>query len=154
MHDFNFAFSDNLTGNLYRNPDEIPANGKDDDRNGLVDDYHGFNFDAGTAVLTYNEAPAESFSPQTMHGFMCAAIICGRGVPGQQYEFGIAPEARWTGVVGSTRLEQAVQWAAEQGARSVDGLGMLIEQAAESFWLWRQVRPDTVPLRELLRREL
>ena len=45
-------------------------------------------------------------------------------------------------------------WAAEQGARSVDGLGMLIEQAAESFWLWRQVRPDTVPLRELLRREL
>jgi shikimate dehydrogenase len=47
-----------------------------------------------------------------------------------------------------------LRWAAEQGARSVDGLGMLIEQAAESFWLWRQVRPDTVPLRELLRREL
>ncbi|WP_110630587.1 shikimate dehydrogenase [Salinicola salarius] len=47
-----------------------------------------------------------------------------------------------------------LRWAAEQGALSVDGLGMLIEQAAESFWLWRQVRPDTVPLRELLRREL
>ncbi|WP_110643480.1 shikimate dehydrogenase [Salinicola sp. CPA57] len=47
-----------------------------------------------------------------------------------------------------------LRWAAEQGARSVDGLGMLIEQAAESFWLWRQVRPDTAPLRELLRREL
>ncbi len=129
VHDFNFAFSDNLTGNLYRNPDEIPANGKDDDRNGLVDDYHGFNFDAGTAVLTYNEAPAESFSPQSMHGFMCAAIVCGRGVPGKPYEFGIAPEARWAGVVGSTRLEQAVQWAAQQGADtysmsfSVPGLG-------------------------------
>lgn len=47
-----------------------------------------------------------------------------------------------------------LRWAAEQGARSVDGLGMLIEQAAESFWLWRQVRPDTAPLREMLRREL
>ncbi|MFP6752129.1 MAG: hypothetical protein VB855_10660 [Pirellulaceae bacterium] len=83
VHDFNFVFSENLTGNLYRNPAEIPANGKDDDRNGFVDDYHGFNFDTDTAVLTTSEAPAESFSPQTMHGFMCAAIICGRGVPGQ-----------------------------------------------------------------------
>ena len=129
VHDFNFVFSDNLTGNLYRNPGEIPANGKDDDRNGLVDDYHGFNFDANSAVLTYNEAPAESFSPQSMHGFMCAAIVCGRGVPGKPYEFGIAPEARWSGVIGSSRLEQTVQWAAEQGADtysmsfSVPGLG-------------------------------
>lgn len=47
-----------------------------------------------------------------------------------------------------------LRWASAQGARTVDGLGMLIEQAAESFWIWRQVRPDTAPLRELLREEL
>ncbi|MQU14822.1 shikimate dehydrogenase, partial [Pseudomonas sp. FSL R10-2189] len=37
-------------------------------------------------------------------------------------------------------------WASEQGAGKVmDGLGMLAEQAAEAFYLWRGVRPDTAP---------
>lgn len=45
-----------------------------------------------------------------------------------------------------------VRWGKEQGAvQSVDGLGMLVEQAAESFTLWRGVRPETAPVIQLLR---
>lgn len=46
-----------------------------------------------------------------------------------------------------------VQWGIQHGAtRSIDGLGMLVEQAAESFYLWRGVRPDTSAVIQALRR--
>jgi shikimate dehydrogenase len=45
-----------------------------------------------------------------------------------------------------------LSWAEAQGAaRTADGLGMLIEQAAESFFIWRGVRPVTAPIFEMLR---
>ena len=45
-------------------------------------------------------------------------------------------------------------FAASCGATTRDGLGMLVEQAADAFALWRGVRPDTAPILERMRASL
>ncbi len=48
-----------------------------------------------------------------------------------------------------------VTWAKEQGAeKAIDGLGMLVEQAAESFAIWRGVRPETESVIRKIRNSL
>ena len=47
-----------------------------------------------------------------------------------------------------------IGWAQASGAVGRDGLGMLIEQAAEAFFIWRGVRPASAPVLSALRAEM
>jgi len=55
-------------------------------------------------------------------------------------------------MVYGNRPTPFMEWATKQGNHAVDGLGMLVEQAAEAFFIWRGVRPQTATVIEQLRK--
>lgn len=100
---------------------------------GGFDDWSGQAFDViinGTAASLHGDLPP---LPESVFADSCTCY---------DLMYGAQPTAFMT-------------WAARHpGVRVHDGLGMLVEQAAESFFLWREVRPDTAPVIAQLRRDL
>lgn len=58
-----------LARNMWKNPNEIPGNGQDDDGNGYIDDVYGYDF------ANHDAEPLDDHS----HGSHCAGIIAGIG---------------------------------------------------------------------------
>jgi shikimate dehydrogenase len=59
----------------------------------------------------------------------------------------VGPQSFCYDLVYGSQDTPFVTWAkAQRAGRAVQGWGMLVEQAAEAFWLWRGVRPDTKQL--------
>ena len=78
-----------------------------------------------------------------------AASLSGGGIP-------VDPEVLRPGSLALDMMygpaaQAFLDWARAHGAIARDGLGMLVEQAAESFALWRGVRPDTAPVLAAMR---
>jgi shikimate dehydrogenase len=66
----------------------------------------------------------------------------------------LRPDALAVDLMYGAAAQGFLDWAHRHGARGRDGLGMLVEQAAEAFLIWRGIRPDGAPVLQALRDRL
>ena len=100
-----------LASAMWKNRAEIPGNGKDDDGNGFVDDYHGWDF------ANNDNSPMDGGG----HGTHCAGVIAGQG----DRAWGVAPRVKIMplkflkdGGSGSTAdAIEAIYYAIDMGAQ-------------------------------------
>lgn len=93
----------------------------------------GTHFDVVLNATSASLVPAAA-SPPPWPGIIFAGVAFAYDL---MYGDGPTPFERWAHANGAARV--------------ADGFGMLLEQAAESFLVWRGVRPDTAPVFALLR---
>jgi shikimate dehydrogenase len=128
----------------------VVANRTADKAQALVDRHADLARDHGVALSAAPlEAPGTAFDI-VING--TASSLAGAGVPVPASVLragGLAVDMMY-GAGARTFLD----WAAQHGATGRDGLGMLVEQAAEAFFAWRGVRPDTAPVLAALRAQV
>ena len=76
------------------------------------------------------------------------------GAPSPVAARALAPGSLAVDLMYGPSARPFIEWAQSHGALARDGLGMLVEQAAESFLLWRGMLPDTTPVLAALRQHL
>lgn len=105
-----------FTFNIWKNPRELPGNGRDDDGNGLVDDTHGWNFLKNSPDLT----------PPNSHGTEVAGIIAaqgnnGVGVAGLAWKTTIMPLIACNASdCPADKVGQAIRYAVDNGAQIIN----------------------------------
>ena len=103
-----------LNSNLWENENEIPDNGIDDDGNGYVDDYHGYNFFNNNSDLLDNHGHGTSVA-----GVIGAVSNNGIGIAGVAWNCKLMILKVWNLEILETRVEtvcEAVRYAVNNGA--------------------------------------
>lgn len=134
-----------LKGRIWTNPGEIAGNGRDDDKNGYVDDLHGWDF------VGKDNSPNDDQGHGTMTGgIMVANRFTNNGTPsrgyygdGAQYQ-GIASGATViplrvidkSNVMDPRRVEAALKWVLANHARySIASVNMSLSVGKANYWI-------------------
>jgi subtilisin family serine protease len=120
-----------LRGNVWRNADEVPDNGEDDDRNGIVDDVYGYDFT--------NDAPEVIDTGRRQHGTLTSSLIVGDGSGG--LVTGVAPSAQLMAVRaagGPYLAARAFQYGLENDVDVVN-MSFSIPDLKQVRGLWRRM---------------
>jgi shikimate dehydrogenase len=128
----------------------VVANRTADKAQALVDRHADLARDHGVALCAAPlDAPGTAFDV-VINGTASSLAGAGVPVPASVLRHG----ALAVDMMYGTGARPFLDWAAQHGATGRDGLGMLVEQAAESFFAWRGVRPETAPVLAALRAQV
>jgi subtilisin family serine protease len=132
---FNYMHQD-LRNAVWRNAGETPNNRVDDDRNGYVDDYYGYDFGAMQADVRLTTGTYQ-------HGTVTAGLVAGDGSGG--IITGIAPDAELMLLLGTgpTAATLAYQYAAEHDADIVS-MSFSIPDLGSVRGYWRMLSDHAV----------
>jgi subtilisin family serine protease len=132
----------NLASHIWTNPGEINNNGIDDDGDGLIDDYYGWNFNLNSKNV-YNVG----------HGTMVAGLLVGDGTLvdgfGNQYKTGVAPGAKLMLCVNGAN--QSSYWGCQQYAIA---RGADLISSSQSYKWFLPLQPDFHMFRTMCDAEL
>lgn len=125
----------------------VVANRTADKAQALVDRHAGWAREHGVTLSARSLSEPGQAYDVFING--TAASLSGGGIP-------VGPEVLHPGSLALDMMygpaaQAFLDWARAHGAVARDGLGMLVEQAAESFALWRGVRPDTAQVLSAMR---
>ncbi len=127
-----------IAGQRWCNPDELPANGIDDDGNGYIDDRFGWNFESNNPDT--NDANS--------HGSHTSGTVAGDGANGTQC--GVAPDARimtlkfWNSFSGEQSVWDSMQYGVANGADVLTASIGWPHSFSPNRAVWRQVCDNAV----------
>lgn len=124
------TFHPELAHNVWQNKDEIPDNGRDDDRNGYADDIWGWNFvedNNDPRPSVFDLAQADIADGTLHHGTLVAGII-GAAANNNQFSAGLNWDVQLmnlkvvgnSGSIATARISEAIRYAVDNGAHIIN----------------------------------